>query len=90
LDVGSLILIPHADLSVAFLAFFCGAGLVAAFCLPARVFEPLALTPAEGLLVGSSLGDQAETKTVRIGMSSSKLGTGEVKLSKACIQTKET
>jgi hypothetical protein len=40
--------------------------------------------------MGSSPGDQAKTGTAKIRMSLSKLGMGEIKLSKACIQTKET
>jgi hypothetical protein len=32
-------------------------------------------------------GGQAETEMDKIGMSPSKLGMGEMKLSKACIQT---
>jgi hypothetical protein len=49
------------------------------------MFEVPALAPVEGSLVGSSLGDHAETEIVRIGMSPSKPGMGEIKLSKACI-----
>jgi hypothetical protein len=55
-----------------------------------RVFEALALAPVEGSLTDSSLGGRAKIGTTGIGMSLSKLGTGEIKLSKACIQIKET
>jgi hypothetical protein len=78
-----------ADLPVVFLAFFWGVGFLAAFQLPTWVFEALALAPAEGSLVGSLPGERAKTRTAEIGMSSSKLGTGDIKLSKACIQIKE-
>jgi hypothetical protein len=37
----------------------------------------------------SSLGGRLETGVTRIGMSPSKSGMGEIKLSKACIQTKK-
>jgi hypothetical protein len=60
---------------------------VVAFCLPARVFEELALAPTEGSLTDSSPGGQAKIGMVGNGMSASKLGMGEIKLSKACIQT---
>jgi hypothetical protein len=70
-------------------SFWCRVRLVAAFRLPTRVIEPLALAPAEGSLVGSSPGDWAETGIAGIGMPPSKPRTGEMKLSKACIQTKE-
>jgi hypothetical protein len=63
--------------------------LVVAFHLPTRVFEPLALVLIEGSLMGSSLGDQAETRAAGVRMSLSKPGMGEIKLSKAYIQTKE-
>jgi hypothetical protein len=44
----------------------------------------------EGSLAGSSPGGQAKTRMAEIGMSLLKLGMGEIKLSKACIQTIET
>jgi hypothetical protein len=55
-----------------------------------RVFKALALTLAEGSLVDSSPGDWPETGMAGIRMSPSKPGMGEMKLSKACIQTRET
>jgi hypothetical protein len=87
--VGSLILISSADLPVVFLAFFEGDGLVAIFRCQHESLR-LALAPLEGPLMGSSPGDRAKTGTAGIGMSPLKLRTGEIKLSKACIQTKET
>jgi hypothetical protein len=60
-----------------------------AFYLLNRVFEVLALALVEGSLASSTLGGWAESRMTEIGMSPSKLGTGEKKLSKACIQTKE-
>jgi hypothetical protein len=62
---------------------------VVAFCLPTRVFEALALAPAEGSLTDSSPGGQVKIGMARIEMSPSRLGMGEIKLSKACIQTNE-
>jgi hypothetical protein len=88
--VGSLILILLEDLPVVFLAYFGGVGLTVAFRLPARVFEALALGLMEGSLADSSLGGRAETRMAGIRTSPSKPGTGEVKLSKACIQTNKT
>jgi hypothetical protein len=41
----------------------------------------------EGSLADSSPGDRAETEMVGIRTSPSKPGMGEIKLSKACIQT---
>jgi hypothetical protein len=73
-----------------FLAFFRGVGLVVAFHLPTRVFRVLALAPVEGTLIDSSPGGRAETGIAGIRMSLWKPGTGEMKLSKAWIQTKET
>jgi hypothetical protein len=61
--------------------------LVAAFRLLDRVFEALALDPVVGSLAGSLLGGRAKTGTTRIRMSPWKLVMGEIKLSKACIQT---
>jgi hypothetical protein len=70
---------------MAFLVFFGGAGLAVAFYLPARVMRALASALAEGSLLDSSLGGRAKTGMVRTGMSPSKTGMGEMKLSKACI-----
>jgi hypothetical protein len=86
--VGSLILIPPTDQPVGFLAFFRGVGLVVAFHLPTRVFR--VLDPVEGTHIDSSPGGRAETGMAGIRMSLWKPGTGEMKLSKAWIQTKET
>jgi hypothetical protein len=44
----------------------------------------------EGSLAGSSPGGQAKTRMAEIGMPLLKPGMGEIKLSKACIQTIET
>jgi hypothetical protein len=85
--VGSLILIPLEDFPTAFLVFIWGVRLAAAFYLPVRVFEALALAPADGSLIDSPLGGPVETGMTEIGMSPSNLGRGEIKLSKACIQT---
>jgi hypothetical protein len=87
LGVGSLILIPLEDFPTAFLVFIWGVRLAAAFYLPVRVFEALALAPADGSLIDSPLGGPVETGMTEIGMSPSNLGRGEIKLSKACIQT---
>jgi hypothetical protein len=57
------------------------------FRLPAQVLEVLVLAPVDGSLVTSSLGGWAETGMAGIGMSPSKPGIGEMKLSSACIQT---
>jgi hypothetical protein len=73
-----------------FLALFWGVRLALAFCLPAQVFRALAPTLAEGSLVDSSPGGRAEIRIAEIGISTSKLGMEEMKLSNACIQTKET
>jgi hypothetical protein len=58
-----------------------------AFRLPAQANGVPTLASVEGLLSASPLGDWAETGIARIGMSPSKLGMGEMKLSKASIQT---
>jgi hypothetical protein len=63
--------------------------LAVAFCLPPLAFKELTLAPAEGSLVGSSPGGLVETRMTRIEMSPSKPGMGEIKLSKAYIQTKK-
>jgi hypothetical protein len=89
LGVGSLILIRPEDFPMAFLVFFYGVGLEDAFRLPARVFEALALAPVEGSPMDSSLGGRVETGMSRNEMSPSKPGMGEIKLSKASIQTRE-
>jgi hypothetical protein len=85
-----LIVILPIDFPMVFLAFFRGVWLAVAFHLPSRAFKVLALAPTEGSLVDSSLGGRAETGMARIEISLSNLGTGEMKLSNACIQTKET
>jgi hypothetical protein len=87
LGEGSFILIPLADLTVAFLAFFWAVGLVAALRFPARVLDTPTLTSADGSLTDSQLGDRAETGTAGIRMSPSNPGMGEMKLSSAYIQT---
>jgi hypothetical protein len=87
LGVASLILIPSADFPVAFLAFFEGVELAVAFHLPAQALRALAPALTEGSLIDSSSGGRAETGMVGIEMSPSKPGMGEMKLSKACIQT---
>jgi hypothetical protein len=89
LGEGSLILILPEDFPMTFLAFFGGVRLVVGFHLPARVFEALALAPVDGSLTDSSPGGQAENGTAGIRISPSKPVMGEIKLSKACIQTKE-
>jgi hypothetical protein len=89
LGVGSLILILPEDFPMTFLAFFRGVRLVVAFHLPARVFEALALAPVDGSLTDSSLGGQVKTGMAGIRMSPPKPVMGEIKLSKAYIQTKE-
>jgi hypothetical protein len=91
LGMGSLILILPTNLLRVFLAFFWGViRLAVAFCLPTWDFKELALTSTEGSLIGSLPGGQTETWTTEIRMSPLKPGTREIKLSKACIQTKET
>jgi hypothetical protein len=55
--------------------------------LPARVLGVLTLAPVEGSLSASPPGGWAETRMAGIGISPSKSGMGEMKLSKACIQT---
>jgi hypothetical protein len=67
LGVGSLILIPLKDFPVALLAFFWGVGMTAAFRLPARVSDALALAPADGSLADSPLGDWAEIGLLKKG-----------------------
>jgi hypothetical protein len=89
LGVGSLILIPLEDFPAAFLAFFWGVGLAVAFCLPTWVLEASTLAPVDGSLVDSPLGDRAKTRMARIRMSPSNPEIGEIKLTKACIQTNE-
>jgi hypothetical protein len=87
LGAGSLILIPLEDFPVAFLVFFWGVRLVAAFRLPVRVFEAPPLALADGSLEGSPLGDWVEIGMARIGMSPSNPRIGEINLSMACIQS---
>jgi hypothetical protein len=85
-----LILISPKDFPAAFLAFFWGVGLVVAFHLPGRVLDVPALALVEGLLLALPPIGWAETGMVGIGMSPSKPGMGEMKLSKDCILTIET
>jgi hypothetical protein len=92
LGAGSLILIPLADLLVAFLVFFWGVEVIVALCRPPpppppRVLDALALALDYGSLLDSPLGDRAETRITGIGMSPSTPGMGEMKLSRACIRT---
>jgi hypothetical protein len=87
LGEGSFILILLANLPMAFLVFFWGVELIATLHFPARVFDAPTLVPADGSLAGSPLGDRTEIGIVRIGMSPSNLGMGEMKLSRTCIQT---
>jgi hypothetical protein len=58
--------------------------------LPTRVFNALALDPVEGSLMALPLGGLAEMGIVRIRMSSSYPGIGEMKLSKAYIEAIKT
>jgi hypothetical protein len=60
---------------------------VVSFRLLARVFEALALAPVEGSLMDSSLGGQVKTRMAEIRTSPLKPRMGEIKLSKAYIQT---
>jgi hypothetical protein len=55
--------------------------------LPALVFDARTLAPVVGSLMDIPTAGQAKTGMVGIGMSPSKLGMGEIKLYKACIQT---
>jgi hypothetical protein len=61
--------------------------LAIAFCLLAQVFEALALAPVEGSLADLSPGGRAKTRMARIRTSTLKSGMGEIKMSKAYIQT---
>jgi hypothetical protein len=65
-------------------------GVVVAFRLLARVFDAPTLASAEGSSMASPLGGRAETGIAGIGMSPSKPGIGEIKLSKSCIRTIKT
>jgi hypothetical protein len=58
-----------------------------AFCLAAQLLNVPALASVEGSLSASPPGGRAETRIAGIRMSPSKLGMGEMKLSKAWIQT---
>jgi hypothetical protein len=82
LGVGSLILIMLVDLPTTFFAFFWSVGVAMALCFPARVFEALAPAPGDGSLIDSLLGDRVETGIIRISISPSNPGMGEMKLSK--------
>jgi hypothetical protein len=90
LGVGSLILIPLEDLPVAFLAFFWGVGLTVAFRLLARVFDAPTLDPAEWSSMALPPREWVKTRIAKIGMSPSKPGMGEMKLSKSFIRTIKT
>jgi hypothetical protein len=72
------------------LAFFKGIRLVVAFCLSARVFKVITLASTDGSLIGSSPGGRFKIGMAGIRISPSKPGMGEMKLSNAYIQTKET
>jgi hypothetical protein len=61
--------------------------LTAALCFPTRVLDTPVLASADRSLVDSPFEDRAETAIVRIGMSPSNTGMGEIKLSRACIRT---
>jgi hypothetical protein len=63
---------------------------VVAFRLLARVFDMPKLAPVEGSSMASPLGGWAEMGIAQIGMSPSKLGIGEMKLSKSYIRTIKT
>jgi hypothetical protein len=89
LGVDSLILIPLVDFPLVFIAFFGGVGRAVTFCLPAWAFKVLALALTEGPLIDSSPRGWAKTRMAGIEISPSKLGSGEMKLSNACIQTEE-
>jgi hypothetical protein len=80
---------PTSRSSRGFPSFLLGVGLAVALCLPARGFRALAPALVEGSLVDSSLGGRVETEMAKIGISLSKLGTREIKLSNAYIQTNE-
>jgi hypothetical protein len=61
-----------------------------AFCLLARLFDAPALDPAEESSIASLPGGWAEMGMARIGMSPSKPGMGEMKLSNSFIRTIKT
>jgi hypothetical protein len=61
--------------------------LAVAFCLAAQLLNVLALASVEGSLSASPPRGWAETGIAGIRMSPSKPGMGEMKLSKAWIQT---
>jgi hypothetical protein len=69
-----------------FLNFFRGGGAVVSLCLFARVLEDSALGPALESSVDSPLRVWAEIEMAEIRISPSKLGIGEMKLSKAYTQ----
>jgi hypothetical protein len=70
-----------------FLGFLLRSRVGSCFRLPTQVFDALALAPAVGSLLDSPPGGRAKTGTIEIRMSPSKLGMGEMKLSKTYIQT---
>jgi hypothetical protein len=84
--LGPVILIPPNGFPAIFLAFLGGFRSIGAFCLQAQVLEALTLDPVEGPSEDSVPGSQAEIGMAGIGMSSSNLGIGEIKLSKSCLQ----
>jgi hypothetical protein len=88
--MGSLILIQLEDLPIAFLAFFWVIRLEVAFHLLARVLDAPTLDPVEGSSMASPPGEQVMTRIAVIGMSTSKPGMGEMKLSKSFIRTIKT
>jgi hypothetical protein len=90
LGMGSLILIQLEDLPIAFLAFFWVIRLAVAFRLLARVLDAPTLDPVEGSSMASPPGEQVMMGIAIIGMSTSKPGMGEMKLSKSFIRTIKT
>jgi hypothetical protein len=86
LGAGSLFFISPADflwLSWLLSGSWVGSGLP----LASSSLGGLAPTPMEGSFVDSSPGGRAKTGMTGIGMSPSKLGMGEMKLSKSRVQT---
>jgi hypothetical protein len=90
LGTGSFILIPIEDFPVAFFAFFWRVGLTVAFRLLVYVFDASALDPTEGSSMASPPGGRAEMGIAGIGMSPSKSGMGEIKLSRSYVRTVKT
>jgi hypothetical protein len=77
---------PASRFPRGFPAFFWEVGFTVAFYLPAQVFRALAPALADGSLVDSLPGGRAKTGIAEIGISPSKPGTGEMRLSNGCIQ----